>query len=127
MKKYIFVLLASLLVLTGCEQKWVSDLDLGVYNTRINLSTVHETDFVLTVFSNQGWNASVTQGSEWLSLQETSGNSLGYIHASADANMEDAARVGKIFLKANSGASLVVNIVQTGNEEAAADVPDELL
>lgn len=127
MKKSILVLLASLLVFTGCEQKWVSGQDLGVYSTRINLSEVHEADFVLTVFSNQGWTASVSQGADWLSLQETSGSSLGYVHVHADANMEDAARVAKILLKANSGVSKVVNIVQSGNEEKAADVPDELL
>lgn len=127
MKKYILLLLASLFVLTGCEQKWVSGQDLGVYSTRINLSTVHETEYVLTVFSNQGWTASVSQGSDWLSLKETSGSSLGYVHVHADANMEDPARIGKILLKANSGASKVVSVVQSGNEEAAADVPDELL
>lgn len=127
MKRYLLLLLAMLFAFSACEKKWESSLDLGVYSTRINLSDVYEKDFTLTVFSNQDWTSVVTMGADWLSLKENGGSSLGYVHVHADASMAENVRVGKITLRAASGKELVVNIVQSGSVEKAADFPDELL
>jgi len=128
MKKYFILLfLAMLSAFPACRQKWESSQELSVYSTRINLADVYEKDFTLTVFSNQDWTAGVTLGQEWLSVMENGGSSMGFVHLHADANLESSVRVGKITLRAASGKETVVNIVQSGENEKAADLPDELL
>ncbi len=127
MKKYFLLLVAMLFALSACEKKWVSSQDISVYSTRINLADVYEKDFTVTVFSNQNWTAIITLGADWLRIKDNGGTELGFVHVHADANMGENARVGKLTLRAASGAEKIVNIVQSGENEKAADIPDDLL
>ncbi|MBO4446569.1 MAG: BACON domain-containing protein [Bacteroidales bacterium] len=129
MKRYIILIIAAALAFfaPSCQKSWEMEQDLNVYSTRINLNNVYECSFTVTVFSNQDWSASVSGGSSWLTLQENGGSGLDYLHVYADSNMDPQARVGKIALQNASGKKLTINIVQSGSDEAAADVPDELL
>lgn len=127
MRKFVCILLPVLaLAFTSCQKKWTSEVELGVFSTRINLEQEAD-NFVVTVFSNQGWTAAVADGSSWISIKEDSGNALGYIHASSSDNFDDYARVGKLKLTSASGKEIIVNIVQSGSLEKASDVPDSLL
>lgn len=127
MRKFIYILLPVLaLAFTSCQKQWTSDVELGVFSTRINLGQESD-NFVVTVFSNQDWTATVTEGASWITIKENSGNALGYIHAASDNNFDDYARVGKLKLSSASGKEMIVNIVQSGSLEKAADVPDSLL
>lgn len=124
MKRYAILFVAAVMALCSCSKEWTSGLDLGVNSTRVNLGQLSD-DFVLTVFSNQTWAASVVEG-EWLSLKETGGSGLGYLHCSVTDNLENNARIAKVQLSCPS-RTIVVNIVQSGNVETAASVPDNLL
>lgn len=128
MKKILLVLasIASLVCLASCDQKWESSVDLAVYGDRINSETLDSLNFTITVFSNQDWNASVFQGGEWLSIVETSGSKMGYIHTTHGVNTDASARVGKIKLSAGA-KEIIVRIVQKGTQQKAADYPDEQL
>lgn len=128
MKKILLTIfaVAAVFALTGCEKKWTSSIELGVYGTRINCEDQLMQDFTITVFSNTDWNAEVTLGEDWLSIEETSGKNLGYIHAHHDDHFGDEARKGKIRIW-TSGKEVVINVVQAGNKEKASEVPDELL
>jgi len=127
MKRYILILIAVLFAATSCEKTWVSSQELGVDSNRLNYESTIGSDFTVSVLSNQEWTASVTQGPEWLTLKDNSGSGLGYIHAHCDDNNIASARVGKIKIVAASGKTIIVNFVQAGSDEKAADVPDELL
>ena len=127
MKKYIIILLAATLALfTSCQNKWQLSTDLGVNSTRINLSTA-EGEFTVTGCSNTSWTALVTRGADWLKLTETSGSGIQTIHLRNDQNTEDPARIATLVLTANTGTVVEVNIVQSGTQERATDVPDNLL
>lgn len=128
MKKINFILavLTFILAFTSCEKRWVSEVDLGVFSTRINCENQLAEDFTITVFSNQSWSAQVIAGTDWLTISDGTGNELGFIHTNHGEHFEDYARIGKIKISA-SNKEIIVNIVQAGNKEKASDVPDELL
>ena len=126
MKKYIILILAAVLALSGCQKKWQWTADLSVNATRINLEK-GEGSFTVTVFANAGWNALVTKGADWLKLEETSGSGTGTIHLKNSENFLDPARVAVLVLTADTGKEIKVNIVQSGTKEKATDVPDDLL
>ena len=129
MKQTITAILAAVLLLAfpSCQKEWVSSVERGVDTARINISEQLSQQFVITVYSNQEWSASVIQGSEWLSILDGTGKGLGFIHAVYGDNFEDNARIGKIEILASSGKKKIVNIIQSGNNETASSVPDELL
>jgi hypothetical protein len=127
MKKYILLILAAALALSGCQKQWQwSGGDLGVNSTRINLAK-EGGPFTVSVFSDTGWTALVTRGADWLKLEETSGSGLGTIHLESDQNFEDPARVAILELTADTGKVIEVNIVQSGTKETATSIPDDLL
>lgn len=126
MKKYIILILAAAMALSGCEKKWQWTGELSVNDTRINLP-VAETAFTVSVFSSTGWTALVTKGADWLKLTETSGSGMGTIHLRGGENLLDAARVAVLVLTADTGKVIEVKIVQSGTKEKASDVPDDLL
>lgn len=127
MKKFIIALLACVVAAAACQKTWTWSGDLNVNTTRINLSSQTEGEFPMTVFSNTTWEALVTQGADWLKLEETSGEGIATIHLTYGDNLEDAARIGKLVLTASTGTVVTVNVVQTGNTEKADTVPDYML
>lgn len=128
MKKILMTVVAvvAMFALSGCEKKWESSIELAVFSTRLNCEDQLMQDFTITVMSNTDWNAEVSLGNDWLSITETSGSGLGFIHAHNDDHFGDEARKGKIRIW-TSGKEVTINVVQAGNKEKAADVPDELL
>lgn len=128
MKKIHLILVALTLAfaLTGCTERWVSQIELGVFGTRLNCENQLEEDFTITVFSNQSWQAQVISGNDWLTILDDSGAELGFIHAHHGEYFEDLARVGKIRISA-ADKEIIVNVVQAGNKEKASEYPDELL
>ena len=126
MKKYIILILAAVLALSGCQKRWEWSGELSVNDTRINLPKA-ETEFTVSVFSNTGWTALVTKGADWLKLDETTGSGMGTIHLRGSENVLDAIRAAVLVLTADSGKVIEVNIVQSGTKEDASKVPDDLL
>ena len=120
MKKIVCILLACL-SLAACEKEWSFKEDLSVNSTRINIPQLppaaSETGFVLTVFSN----------TDWLVPDKKKGSKIGHVHFTYTANEGNPARIGKIKLKASSGKTVFVNIVQDGTNETAASISDFLL
>lgn len=126
MKKYIILLFAAVLALSGCQKQWQWSGELGVNSTRINIAKA-EGEFTVTVFSNTSWTAMVTRGADWLKLTETGDTGIATIHLQNQENFEDPARVANLVLTADTGKEIIVNIVQSGKNETATSVPDDLL
>ena len=130
MKKIVCILLACI-SLAACEKEWSFKEDLSVNSTRINIPQLppaaSETGFVLTVFSNTDWTLDIPQGDDWLVPDKKKGSKIGHVHFTYTANEGNPARIGKIKLKASSGKTVLVNIVQDGTNETAASISDFLL
>ncbi len=119
----ILLALLPLFLLTGCEKKWVTGIELGVNSTRINVADQKEGDLIIPVYSNTVWAATVTQGSDWLSLENADGNGHGYFDVHYGMNEADPARIGKIRIVAGEHA-VTVHIVQSGMARGASSVSD---
>ena len=126
MKKYIILLITAGMALSGCQKQWQWTGELSVNSTRINLAKA-ESEFTVTVFSNTSWTALVTRGADWLKLTESGGSGIATVHLQNQENFDDAARVASLVLTADTGKEIIVNIVQSGKNETATSVPDDLL
>ena len=119
------VLLVAFLICTAlsCTKTWDTSIELGVNSTRINLSSQLEGDFVIPVYTNTLWTASVTAGESWLTLDNASGNGRGFMDVHYATNNDNPARIGKILISAGE-KSVTVNIVQSGMARQASSVSD---
>lgn len=107
----------------SCTKTWNTAIELGVNSTRINLSNQIEGDFVIPVYSNRDWSASVSSGAEWLSVSNANGSGRGFFDVHYATNEDDDARIGKVRIVAGE-KEITVNIVQSGMVREASAVSD---
>ena len=125
MRKFIYMVMSALVIATAavsCEQEWKSSNELGVNDTRLNISTTDEGTFTLPVYSGHSWTMTVTQGEDWLSPGSFSGEGVGYVQFVYAANGDTKARVAKVLLKASTGKEIVVSVVQDGMIQKASEL-----
>ena len=75
------------MILSGCQQEYVTELDLAVNNETILLEAEAGTVKV-PVFSNKNWTASLTESSDWLTVTDASGEGSGTFTLEYTANPE---------------------------------------
>lgn len=126
MKRYILFAAISLLCFCGCQKKWTSTVDLGVNNTRIDISwsqAQEQFDFVFPVYSTGAWTAEIVAGGDWLTLDRNSGTGTGYIHCSCLPNTINQVRAVKMEVS-GSGKTITVYFVVSSSSLAASDLAD---
>ncbi len=126
MKKILYTILAAFVItFSSCEEdnKWISDLPLGVNTTRINLPEISEGDFYFTVFASQQWECTVIQGEDWLFCDSVSGEGTDELHFTYSENQDTGARIGKFELSSSS-KNIIVSVVQSGISQSASSVDD---
>ena len=123
----IGVAVMAFAVLAGCSDKWSFSEDIAVNSTRLDISSLQEGTFVLTVYANSSWNVHVTYGADWLSCKETSGRGIGYLEFTYGAHTEAPARIARIELTSSTGKTVAISVVQSGTDGAASSVSDFLL
>ena len=119
----ILLALMPVFLLSACEKKWETSIDLGVNSTRINVASQLEGDLIIPVYSNMAWAATVSQGSDWLVLDSAVGHGHGYLDVHYGMNETDPARIGKIRIVAGEKA-ITVHVVQSGMAREASSVSD---
>lgn len=126
MKRRLIIFLLAVLALAGCQKPWTWTGEMSVNSTRINLSKA-EGEFTISVFAGESWDALVTQGADWLKMEETSGSGMGTLHLSHSENQEKTARIATVVLTSSSDKIIEISVVQSGTEEAASEVSDNLI
>lgn len=127
MRKYIYMVMSAIVMMTSavsCEQEFRSSNELGVNDTRLNISTTDEGTFTLTVYSGYSWTMTVTQGEDWLSPGTFSCEGIGYVQFTYTANADTKARVAKVLLKASTGKEIIVSVVQNGMIQKASELSE---
>ena len=126
MRKLIYMIwsAAVLMVAASCQEKWTSDNELGVNDTRLNIDTTDEGIFTFPVYSGQEWAVVMTQGEEWLTPDIRSGKGIGYVQFTYAYNPDTAARVAKFTIKASGGKEIEVCVVQNGMTQKASSLTD---
>lgn len=126
MRKLIYMIISALLLMsvTSCQDEWKSANELGVNDTRLNISTTDEGTFTLPVYSGYSWTVTLTQGEDWLTPDISSGEGMGYVQFAYSANDATTARVAKVLLKASTGKEIIVTVVQSGMIQKASELSD---
>lgn len=126
MRKLIYMILSAAVLMTAasCQEKWTSDNELGVNDTRLNIRTTDEGTFTFSVYSGTDWTLTVTQGEDWLIPRTGSGNGIGYVEFAYTYNPGTSARVAKFTLKASTGKEIEVCVVQSGMTQDASSLTD---
>ena len=126
MKRLFLYITAALLCLCSCNKEWTSAVDLGVNNTRINISwsqAQEQFDFIFPVYSTGEWTAEIVAGGDWLTISDNSGKGTGYIKCSCQPNTVDRLRAVKMEV-AGSGKVIPVYFVVSSSSITAADLAD---
>lgn len=120
----IFTMIVSMFAgLCACEEKWESQIELGVNDTRLNITQYLDPGyFILPVYSNRRWQLEIVVGAEWLTADCTSGQGTQYVRFDYDANNAEEARVAELML--TGGRQIKVFVVQSGSSQAADDIDD---
>ncbi|MBQ7268402.1 MAG: BACON domain-containing protein [Bacteroidales bacterium] len=126
MKKYI-ALIAALFALVSCYKPYVSKVDLGVNDTRVNITWTQvkeqPLDFVFPVYSTGAWTARIVAGGDWLTIDRTSGEGNQYIKCNAQTNTLDIVRAVRMEVS-NGKKTIPVYFVVSSSTLSAADIAD---
>lgn len=130
MKRYLVLLsFIALAMLSGCQKKWETEIELGVNNTRINIPWANAQDnydFTFPVYSNGDWTIRHAEGGDWLSLGMESGSGTKYVPVHTLPNILTNPRVVRVEVK-GSGKTIQVYFVISSETVKAEDIDDALL
>ena len=126
MKKTI-ALIAALFALVSCYKPFVSKVDLGVNDTRYNITWAQvkdsPLDFYFPVYSTGSWTVRIVAGGDWLTLDRTSGERNQYIKCQAQTNTLDIVRAVRVEVS-NGSKTIPVYFVVSSSTLNAADIQD---
>lgn len=128
MRKYITILLLALSaqLLTGCYKTFVSSVDLGVNDKRINITWAQaqsQLDFTYPVYSTTDWTIRIIAGGDWLTLDRDGGSGRQYVHCTASANTTGRPRAVKLEI-AGAGKTIITYIVTSSADIKSSDLDD---
>lgn len=128
MKKIYFAIFMAFfaLMLSACNEKFISEVELGVNDTRINISwkqAQNQFDFVYPIYSTSTWTIDIVAGADWLSIDRNSGSGTQYVNCTATANTTDRPRVVKLEIK-GAGKTIYTYVVTSSQDISAADLDD---
>jgi hypothetical protein len=126
MKKIYFVIFIafSASMLSACTEKFISEIELAVNDTRINISwrqAQNQLDFVYPIYSTGTWTIDIVAGGDWLSIDRNSGSGTQYVNCTATANTTDRPRVVKLEIK-GAGKTIYTYVVTSSQDISAADL-----
>lgn len=84
MRKF-FILAALVVLATSCEKEFRFSQPLSLSSDRVELEAAEGSTPVI-IYANGSWTASLTEGSPWARIENTSGNGLGQVKFIYDAN-----------------------------------------
>ena len=109
------------MILSGCQQEYVTELDLAVNNETILLEAEAGTVKV-PVFSNKNWTASLTESSDWLTVTDASGEGSGTFTLEYTANPEFKRRAEVRICGGASDYEIYMTVEQKGELEQDIEV-----
>jgi len=122
-KLYIVAMTVALLLLSGCEKRFETSIDLGMNTKRVNI-TADAQEFWVSVFSDGEWTVSDgLQDDAWIVSDTRSGSGNGAVHFVCSENDGEDARYVRCDVTGGSkGRTVSLWLVQAGTKEKASDV-----
>mgnify|MGYP002516183763 FL=1 len=122
-KLYIVAMTVALLLLSGCEKRFETSIDLGMNTKRVNI-TADAQEFWVSVFSDGEWTVSDgLQDDAWIVSDTRSGSGNGAVHFVCSENDGEDARYVRCDVTGGSkGRAVSLWLVQAGTKEKASDV-----
>lgn len=113
----------ALLLLSGCEKRFETSIDLGMNTKRVNI-TADAQEFWVSVFSDGEWTVSDgLQDDAWIVSDTRSGSGNGAVHFVCSENDGEDARYVRCDVTGGSkGRAVSLWLVQAGTKEKASDV-----
>ena len=120
---YIIIMTVTALLLSGCEKRFETSIDLGMNTKRVNITTDAQ-EFWVSVFSDGNWTVSEgLQDDAWIVSETRSGSGNGAVHFVCSENGgEDARYVRYDVTGGSKGRTVSLWLVQAGTKEKASDV-----
>ncbi len=111
------------LLLSGCEKRFETSIDLGMNTKRVNI-TADAQEFWVSVFSDGDWTVSDgLQDDAWIVSDTRSGLGNGAVHFVCSENEgEDARYVRYDITGGSKGRTVSLWLVQAGTKEKASEV-----
>ena len=122
-KLYIVAMTVALPLLSGCEKRFETSIDLGMNTKRVNI-TADAQEFWVSVFSDGEWTVSDgLQDDAWIVSDTRSGSGNGAVHFVCSENDGEDARYVRCDVTGGSkGRAVSLWLVQAGTKEKASDV-----
>ena len=94
MRKLIYTILFSAMAacITGCQEKAELEIELGVNNTEIRLTSNAASYCIIPVYSNRSWNVRFEEPCDWAVLSPRSGSGYGEVRMEYDDNLDGVDR-----------------------------------
>lgn len=92
-------ILAAILLFAACQKPYQTTVELGVNHEKILLPSFEQGHCFITVFSNGSWTISVTEGSDWAKLGQSSGDGIDYVRLDYTENLTTTERNAKVVVK----------------------------
>ena len=115
MKRYIYIIMISILAglsLVACQEKFHKDwtevlVDSDTYNVGFDTESM-----IVTIWYSHNWTASVISGSDWLTLDKTSGSDVYDLHLIFGVN-KGLSRRAQVLIQGD-GSQKTVTVTQKG-------------
>ena len=91
MRKHLTLILALFALLVSCKSEFSFDQDLSLTSEKVELDAAEGMTPVI-VYANGAWTATLTEGSDWASLEGASGRGMGQVRFHYSANTGIARR-----------------------------------
>ena len=112
MRKHLTLISALVALLASCESEFSFDHNLSVTSEKVELDAAEGMTPVI-VYANGAWTASLTEGTDWASLESTSGTGMGQVRFHYSAN-DGIARRAVIEIRSGSEVKNVAMVQKSG-------------